>query len=135
MKRSVDRILTTHVGSLPRPDDLVPMLQAKDSLQTYDREALGRRVTEAVRDSARRQSELGIDIVNDGEQSKSGFSSYTPTRLAGYSPKPELRRQRQPTRDSIEFPKVYEEFRAMYATRPHRTARRQQQSPLVCTAP
>lgn len=135
MKRSIDRVLTTHVGSLPRPDALIPMLQAKDSNEPYDPETLALGVTEAVREAARKQSELGIDIINDGEQSKSGFSSYTPTRLAGYSPKPELRRQRQPTRDSIAFSAAYEESRAMYATRPHRTARRQQQSPLVCTGP
>ena len=135
MKPSTHRILTTHTGSLPRPDDLIPVLQAKDSGERYDPAALARRVTGAVGDVVRRQAGLGVDIVNDGEHSKSGFSSYTPTRLSGFSPRPELRRQRRPTRDSLAFPAVYEEARAMYATRPHRTARRQQQSPLVCTGP
>src|SRR2546428_651489 len=65
MKRSKDRILTTHVGSLPRPEDLIPLLQAKDSNEPYDPKALDQRVTEAVKEVAKRQSALGIHVRND----------------------------------------------------------------------
>ncbi len=135
MKRSIDRILTTHVGSLPRPNDLIPMLRAKDSSEPYDEEALARRVSQAVSDVVRKQADLGIDIINDGEHSKSGYGAYTPTRLTGFSLRPELRERSRPSRDYLAFPAVYDEFRAMFATRPRRTARRQQQAPLVCTGP
>ena len=68
MKRSTDRILTTHVGSFPRPDDLVALMQARENGTPVDEGALSRRVSEAVRDCVARQIEAGIDIVNDGEQ-------------------------------------------------------------------
>ena len=83
MQRSTDRILTTHVGSLPRPPDLQQMLQAKDRGEPYDEAALEARVKEAVAEAVRKQADVGIDIVADGEQSKSSFTNYVKDRLSG----------------------------------------------------
>ena len=76
MKRSTDRILTTHVGSLPRPDDIIPMLQARDAGQPHDERALAGRITTAVNEVVRKQAEVGVDVVNDGEHNKSVYSGY-----------------------------------------------------------
>src|SRR5215469_12778834 len=76
MKRSTDRILTTHTGSLPRPDDLLDIMREKENQRPYDRARFSKRVHEAVVESVRRQCDIGIDIPSDGEQSKSGFGSY-----------------------------------------------------------
>jgi 5-methyltetrahydropteroyltriglutamate--homocysteine methyltransferase len=84
MKRSADRILTTHTGSLPRPKPLAELLMRKDQGQDYDAAALGAAVREAVRDIVRRQVEAGIDIVDDGEMSKPGYSTYIADRLTGF---------------------------------------------------
>jgi 5-methyltetrahydropteroyltriglutamate--homocysteine methyltransferase len=75
MKRSVDRILTTHVGSLPRPDDLADMLFAKESGELADRAGLDQRVREAVCEIVGKQVKTGIDVVNDGEMGKIGYST------------------------------------------------------------
>jgi 5-methyltetrahydropteroyltriglutamate--homocysteine methyltransferase len=84
MKRSTERILVTHVGSLARPQDLMEMLVARNEGQAYDRAALARRTREAVAEVVQRQIECGVDIVNDGELGKSNFSRYTRERLAGW---------------------------------------------------
>ena len=86
MKRSTDRILTTHVGSLPRPADLVPTLRVRERGQPYDAAALGTRVRAAVSDVVRRQTDIGVDVVDDGEMGKPGFIHYTNERLAGFEP-------------------------------------------------
>src|ERR1700730_3970574 len=83
MKRSTDRILTTHVGSLPRPQDLWAMVGAKDRGQPYDRDALAKRLKVAVAEIVRKQVEAGIDIPSDGEQSKPSFTNYVRDRLSG----------------------------------------------------
>ncbi len=88
MKRSTERILTTHVGSLARPDALVPILQAKDRGQPYDREAYTRLSREAVADVVKRQAEAGIDVVTDGEQGKASFFGYVVERFNGFERKP-----------------------------------------------
>ena len=86
MKRSADRILTTHTGSLPRPKQLAELLMAKDRGDAYDAAALAEAVRAAVRDVVRRQADSGIDIVDDGEMSKpGGYSTYIADRLA-YGP-------------------------------------------------
>jgi 5-methyltetrahydropteroyltriglutamate--homocysteine methyltransferase len=84
MKRSSERILTTHTGSLPRPETLVPMLKAKEAGQLSDRAAFERDVKTAVADAVRKQAAAGIDIVNDGEMSKVGYSTYVTDRLTGF---------------------------------------------------
>jgi 5-methyltetrahydropteroyltriglutamate--homocysteine methyltransferase len=78
MKRSVDRILTTHAGSLPRPADLLAMEPGGP--------AHGARVRSAVADVVRRQAELGLDVVADGEMSKPSFITYVTERLSGFEP-------------------------------------------------
>jgi 5-methyltetrahydropteroyltriglutamate--homocysteine methyltransferase len=70
MSRSTDRFLTTHTGSLPRPDDLVRMMHAKEEDVPVDRAALAERVRTAVAEVVRKQAEAGVDLVNDGEMSK-----------------------------------------------------------------
>ncbi|HEV8438912.1 MAG TPA: cobalamin-independent methionine synthase II family protein [Methylomirabilota bacterium] len=84
MKRSAQRILTTHTGSLPRPPDLTAMLQALDAGTAPDPAAFDDRVRRAVADVVRRQVEAGVDIVNDGEQGKVGYSTYVRHRLSGF---------------------------------------------------
>ncbi|HLH25487.1 MAG TPA: cobalamin-independent methionine synthase II family protein [Chloroflexota bacterium] len=135
MKRSTDRILTTHVGSLPRPPDLIPLLLAKDSGQPYDADDLARRVRDAVRSVVAQQGELGIDVVNDGEHSKSSFVAYPYTRLGGFEPTDQPIGSRVTTRDALAFPAVYEEQRAMYAARPSKRGRPASRPSLVCTGP
>jgi len=84
MKRSTERILTTHTGSLPRPRDLTAMLEAMDAGAPPDSAAFEARVRQAVAEIVRRQVEAGVDIVNDGEQGKVGYSTYVRYRLTGF---------------------------------------------------
>jgi 5-methyltetrahydropteroyltriglutamate--homocysteine methyltransferase len=88
MKRSTERILTTHVGSLARPDALIPLLRSKERGQPYDREAYAKLVREAVADVARKQTEAGVDIVTDGEQGKASFFGYVVERFNGFARRP-----------------------------------------------
>ena len=85
MKTSRDRILTTHVGSLPRPPELKQLLVRKDQGETYNKNELDRLVRQAVIDIVRRQASVGVDIVNDGEMSKPGYSTYIADRLTGFA--------------------------------------------------
>jgi 5-methyltetrahydropteroyltriglutamate--homocysteine methyltransferase len=84
MQTSRDRILTTHVGSLPRPPELRQLLVKKDQGQPYDKVALARLTWQAVFDIVKRQADTGVDIVNDGEMSKPGYSTYVADRLSGF---------------------------------------------------
>ncbi|HEX9749530.1 MAG TPA: cobalamin-independent methionine synthase II family protein [Methylomirabilota bacterium] len=84
MKRSTDRILTTHTGSLPRPPDLAAMLDALDTGGAADPAALEARVRRAVADIVRQQVAAGVDVVSDGEQGKVGYSTYVRHRLTGF---------------------------------------------------
>jgi 5-methyltetrahydropteroyltriglutamate--homocysteine methyltransferase len=100
------RILTTHVGSLPRPSSLSALLFARMSGRPFDPGALARETAAAVGAIVRRQSEVGIDIVSDGEQSKTSFQGYISDRLAGLeaiTPKAGERR----TRENTAFPSFY----------------------------
>jgi 5-methyltetrahydropteroyltriglutamate--homocysteine methyltransferase len=85
MKTSQDRILTTHVGSLPRPPAVRQMLVRKDQGEPVDKEELAGLVRQAVADIVRRQVAVGVDIVNDGEMSKPGYSTYIADRLSGFA--------------------------------------------------
>jgi 5-methyltetrahydropteroyltriglutamate--homocysteine methyltransferase len=78
------RILTTHVGSLPRPPELVELVFAEDRGELVDRERYDRLLDEAVRDRVRHQVESGIDVVSDGEMSKIGYATYIRHRLSGF---------------------------------------------------
>ena len=98
MKRSTERILTTHVGSLARSDSLTPLLRLKEQGQSYDREELARQVREAVTEVVRKQIEAGVDIVTDGEQGKSGFFTYVIERFNGFERKPPAPGKEKPAR-------------------------------------
>jgi len=100
MKLSTDRILTTHVGSLPRPAHLAQLLMLKDRGEPYDKGELERAVQEAVAAIVRRQVEAGIDIVDDGEMSKPGYSTYIADRLTGFAG----HAQRKPPLDTRDYP-------------------------------
>jgi len=88
MKRSSERILVTHVGSLARPQELMEMLVARNEGSPYNSDALAKRTREAVDEVVQRQIECGVDIVNDGELGKSNFSRYTRERLGGFVERP-----------------------------------------------
>ena len=84
MKRSTNHILTTHTGSLPRPTDLVDMVLRKEEKQPVDEDVLAMRVRSAVAEVVRRQAEVGVTVLNDGEQGKPGYSTYMKDRLTGF---------------------------------------------------
>ena len=84
MIRSTERFLTTHTGSLPRPDDLIRMMYAKEEGVPVEPGALKARVRAAVADVVRRQRDAGLDIINDGEMSKPSYATYVKDRLAGF---------------------------------------------------
>ncbi|HKC43310.1 MAG TPA: hypothetical protein VKC64_05745, partial [Burkholderiales bacterium] len=86
MQRSTDRILTTHVGSLPRPPDLLAAMRARARGEPGDPEAYAARVRAAVGEIVGKQVELGVDVVDDGEMGKPGFIHYVNERLAGFEP-------------------------------------------------
>ena len=86
MKRSTDRILTTHVGSLPRPDDLRAMIIQKQRGEPINEAVLASRVNSAVSETVRRQADAGIDIIADGEMGRIGFIPYVNERLTGIEP-------------------------------------------------
>lgn len=92
MKLSADRILVTHVGSMPRPKELLDLMRAKLSGEPYDRAAYDRAVRDAVADTVKMQAESGLDVVADGEMGKAGFFSYAQERLGGFEPRPETKR-------------------------------------------
>jgi 5-methyltetrahydropteroyltriglutamate--homocysteine methyltransferase len=100
------RILTTHTGSLPRPDALSGLLFARMTKQPYDAAELARQTTDAVAETVKTQAVLGIDVVSDGEQSKTSFQAYAADRLAGIEPiTPEPGERR--TRENVAFPAFY----------------------------
>jgi 5-methyltetrahydropteroyltriglutamate--homocysteine methyltransferase len=111
MKRSTERILTTHVGSLARADSLIPLLRLRENGQPYDREELARLVREAVTGVVRKQVEAGIDIVTDGEQGKASFFGYIVERFSGFERKPAALgkepRPRAAGREYLAFPDYY----------------------------
>lgn len=100
MKLSTDRILTTHVGSLPRPAHVAELLMRKDRGEAYDKNELERRVAEAVASIVRQQAETGIDIIDDGEMSKPGYSTYIADRLSGFAG----HAARRPPLDTKDYP-------------------------------
>jgi 5-methyltetrahydropteroyltriglutamate--homocysteine methyltransferase len=100
------RILTTHTGSLPRPDALSAILFARMTRKPYDADQLAQLTTEAVAAIVKTQVDLGIDIVSDGEQSKTSFQAYAADRLAGIEPITPAAGERR-TRENIAFPAFY----------------------------
>ena len=87
-QQNTDRIQTTHIGSLPRPHDLLDIMKAKLNKQPYDEGEFQAKLSKAVAETVKRQVECGIDIVTDGEFSKPGFFTYIQQRLEGYETRP-----------------------------------------------
>ena len=117
MQTSTDRILTTHTGSIARPDDLIELMRARENGRPYDREAFEARATAAVEECVRRQVEAGLDVINDGEQRKSGFTTYLKERLAGFEAVPYAAGESPASWPEVaEFPEYYERYfkTAMY---------------------
>jgi 5-methyltetrahydropteroyltriglutamate--homocysteine methyltransferase len=84
MMRSTDRFLTTHTGSLPRPDDLIRLMHAREEGVPVEGAALAAHVQRAVAQVVKKQIDAGIDLVNDGEMSKPSYATYVKDRLAGF---------------------------------------------------
>lgn len=109
MLTSTNRILTTHVGSLARPDDVLQLLFAKERGESFDANQFESLVTDAVDKIVAKQVELGIDVVCDGEQSKSSFLTYISERLGGFTPSEEEGEDLwKESRESLAFPEFYE---------------------------
>ena len=137
LKNSRKRILTTHTGSLPRPADLVTILNKKEVGEDYDRPALAARIRRAIGEIVNKQRDTGIDVVGDGEHSKVNWMAYARGRLSGLEEIDSPVRFRGATRDSIAFAAAYEDAKVMLAARsetivPKRTVRPRAQ---VCSGP
>jgi 5-methyltetrahydropteroyltriglutamate--homocysteine methyltransferase len=126
MKRSTERILTTHVGSLPRPADLLDLVEAKQQGKPIEERAHAARLRAAVKEIVRKQMELGIDVIDDGEFGKPSFVSYVNERLGGFEIDRQAPRQSPwaGSREAKSFPEFYAQTQA--AARPNH---------MVCTAP
>ena len=99
---SRDRILTTHVGSLPRNETLSTLLVEREEGAAVDPLRLSQEMDRAVRHVVEKQAEAGIDIANDGEQQRVGFQTYVPQRMSGFAGESKRRRGR----DFEEFPEL-----------------------------
>src|SRR5919198_4889013 len=84
MRSSAERVLTTHTGSLPRPERLVQLMFAREEGQPVDEADLAEQIRSAVSQVVHRQGEGGIDVVSDGEMSKPGYATYVKDRLTGF---------------------------------------------------
>jgi 5-methyltetrahydropteroyltriglutamate--homocysteine methyltransferase len=113
MKRSTDRILTTHAGSLPRPPDLLALVE-RDGPKAFDAPAAATGLRAAVAEIVRRQTQLGIDVIDDGEFGKPSFVSYINERLGGYEvdSKAGPRNQWATSREGRSFPEFYADTHA-----------------------
>src|ERR1700689_4525258 len=130
MQRSSERILTTHVGSLARPHDLLEMMREKERGRPYDPQRFAELVREAVGDVVRRQGAAGLDVVTDGEQGKVSFLTYVKERLAGFD-QVEGETLLSPSwqREIDDFPEYYRGYMSKYSSTvaPMRV--------MVCTGP
>ena len=100
MHQSIDRILTTHTGSLPRPQSLLDLLKAKDDGRLDAAAGFEKALRAATVDIVAKQISAGIDIVNDGEMSKIGYATYVKDRLSGFDAEGSF----PPMADVVEFP-------------------------------
>src|SRR5262249_61741885 len=130
MKRSTDRILITHVGSLVRPPGLVEIMRAKENGQAYDQQELAARVQSSVREVVQKQVETRVDIISDGEYGKPSFSGYVNERLSGFE-----RRPRDPNESPLlNWGRDRQLFRALYQEYDRATGSASGY-PVVCTGP
>jgi 5-methyltetrahydropteroyltriglutamate--homocysteine methyltransferase len=102
LKASTERILVTHVGSLPRSQAVTDVLFARDRGEVADVSAGNATITDAVREVVRRQVEAGVDVVSDGEMSKISYATYIKDRLTGFAGDT----PREPGQDLVEFPRI-----------------------------
>src|SRR5581483_905243 len=125
MKHSTNRILTTHAGSLPRPPDVLAMVE-RAGPKAFDSADAAKRLTSAVEEIVHKQTELGIDVVDDGEYGKPSFVSYINERLGGYEVDTIAgpRNQWMTSREGLSFPEFYAQ------THPAST-----HTHMVCTGP
>jgi 5-methyltetrahydropteroyltriglutamate--homocysteine methyltransferase len=137
MHASTRRILTTHTGSLPRPPDLVAMLNAKELGGPYDPNDFAARVARAISEVVQQQVDTGIDVIGDGEHSKFNWMAYARARLTGLEEIDSPVRFRGATRDSIAFAEAYEDLKVMHAARSGALVAKRTARPkaLVCAAP
>src|SRR5271155_4524556 len=117
---SRDRVLTTHVGSLPRNEALSELLVQREAGESYDRALFEAEMEKAIRHVVAKQKEAGIDIGNDGEQQRVGFQTYVPARMSGFGGVSKRRRGRE----FEEFPELVQ-----YLTRRFPNVSRQQNAP------
>jgi 5-methyltetrahydropteroyltriglutamate--homocysteine methyltransferase len=120
---SRDRILTTHVGSLPRSEALSELLVRREESQSYDQAQLDAEMEKSVRHVVLKQKEAGIDSGNDGEQQRVGFQTYVPQRMSGFGGESKRRR----AREFEEFPELLQ-----YYLRRFPNVSRQQNAPEAC---
>ena len=109
MKRSTERILTTHAGSLPRPPEVLKLVEGRDQRQVLSQPGAAELIESAIKATVRKQAEVGIDIPSDGEMGRVGFSAYVTERLSGFDGAP------QPMAPAVErsiFPEFYAETAA-----------------------
>jgi 5-methyltetrahydropteroyltriglutamate--homocysteine methyltransferase len=109
LQQNIDRIQTTHIGSLPRPHRLLDALKAKYSGQPYDENAFAAALHDAVTGVVREQVQCGIDIVTDGEFSKPGFFTYVRERLDGFESRPEMKLKLF-EQEVAAFPEYYQQY-------------------------
>ncbi len=107
---SRDRILTTHVGSLPRNDKLSDLLVKREAGEAYDKAEMDREMDRAVSHVVEKQVSAGIDIGNDGEQQRVGFQTYVPQRMSGFGGVSKRRRGRE----FEEFPELIEQLKMRF---------------------
>jgi 5-methyltetrahydropteroyltriglutamate--homocysteine methyltransferase len=119
MKTSTDRILTTHVGSLPRSAEVTEVVFAREREELRDELADARVITQAVAEVVRRQVAAGIDVVSDGEMSKISYATYITDRITGFSGDT----PREPGLDLIEFPRILKKLADSGATAKYRRPR------------
>jgi 5-methyltetrahydropteroyltriglutamate--homocysteine methyltransferase len=110
MRQSTDRILVTHVGSLPRNEKLADMLIRQEAGEAIDTAELAREVEAATADIIAKQVKAGVDVGNDGEQSRVGFQTYVPRCMCGFGGES----KRPPAKDQIEFPSYYRQMAARF---------------------
>src|ERR1700742_72790 len=127
MQRNTDRILTTHVGSLPRPPEVIELLKRRDRDEAIDPGEFDSVVGRAVDEVVAKQVAVGIDIVNDGEASKASYATYIQQRLTGFGDVDKSKWPADKSPDRAAFPEYY--------ARPGATSGPESRRLLACTGP
>src|SRR5580693_5663017 len=129
MTISRGRILTTHVGSLPRNEALSSLLVSREEGAAIDKAELDGEMDRAVRHVVEEQVKAGIDIGNDGEQQRVGFQTYVPQRMTGFAGESKRRR----SRDYEEYPELVEDLMRRFPKRSRMQNAPEAQSELIYT--